>query len=250
MDQLIQILGVALVSFIAWTLSALAGGGSPFVLIPLINLVWGVAAVPPVITVGMLVGNGHRTWLFWRQVDWYLTAWYAPGAIVGAVLGAFAFTQIHLDWLELLLGLFLVFSLLACGLEPKPGSFQVKAWHILPAGFCKAFVSGLIGTTGPVLNPFYLNYGLVKEQLIATKAVHMVIIHCVKILTYAGFGAISGEEFWAGLAVGVMAVPANLLGKWILARINPQQFRRLVLGMMALSGLWMLWSEREFLWFW
>jgi uncharacterized protein len=234
------------VSFVAWLISTLAGGGSPFMLIPLVNLLFGPALVPPAITVGMFCGNAHRTLIFWREIDWKLTLWCAPGAIAGAILGAYTFTQIHLDWLQLLIGIFLLISIAGIGFDEKVSHFQVKAWYILPAGFLKAFVSGLVGTTGPVLNAFYINYGLVKEQLVGTKAVHMVIIHLVKIPTYAIFGAMSWQSVEAGLAIGLAAIPANLLGKYILSRyINAQQFRLVILATMGISGVWMLWQQRS-----
>lgn len=241
---------LAVVSFFAWVVSSIAGGGSPFVLIPLVNLMLGAAAVPPVITIGMFVGNAHRTLLFWRDIDWKLTLWYLPGALVGSVLGAYTFTQIHLDWLQIFIGIFLVGSFFLLGFEQKEPSFRVKAWYILPAGFLKAVVSGLVGTTGPVLNPFYVSYGLVKEQLLATKATHMTIIHSIKIVTYFAFGALSWQNIEAGLAIGLVAIPANLVGKYIVSRMQAHQFRQFVLGTMAIGGLWMLWGQRDFFHFW
>jgi uncharacterized membrane protein YfcA len=295
MSELMPIVYLSLVSFFAWIVSTLAGGGSPFILIPFVNLLIGAAAVPPVITIGMFFGNAHRVILFWREIDWKLTAWYAPGAIAGAILGAYTFTQIHLDWLQLVIAIFLITSAFLFELEKSPEKeaeninlklvddsmelekleellelnqlgelsglsdleqseliptkiqpkFQLKAWHIMPAGFLKAYVSGLVGTTGPVLNPFYLRYGLVKEQMIATKATHMTIIHFVKIITYGALAAISKEEIVAGLAIGLAAIPANLVGKYILKRMNHNQFRQLVLGFMAIGGLWMLWGQKD-----
>lgn len=237
------IVTLAIVSFFAWVGSTLAGGGSPFVLIPLVDLMLGTAAVPPVITLGMFIGNAHRIILFWHDIDWLLTAWYAPGAAIGAVLGAYAYTQVHLAWLQILMGLFLLLSIAGLGLTPQDTKFTVKAWYILPAAIAKAFVSGLIGTTGPVLNSFYLSYGLNKEQLLATKATHVVIIHTIKLLTYGVLGVLSLKMIGAGLVIGLAAIPANFLGRAILAKMNGQQFRLLVLSTMALSGLSLLWGS-------
>lgn len=47
-------------SFLAWFFSMLAGGGSPFILIPMISLLLGSTAVAPVITTGLLIGNTQR----------------------------------------------------------------------------------------------------------------------------------------------------------------------------------------------
>ncbi len=297
MTEIMPIVYLSVVSFFAWIISTLAGGGSPFILIPLVNLLMGAAAVPPVITIGMFFGNAHRVLLFWREIDWALTAWYAPGAIAGAILGAYTFTQIHLDWLQIVIAIFLIVSAVLFELEKSPEKtvaedkakhiklvdnskeleeieelieinqlgelselsnleqsalipemvkpkFQLKAWYIMPAGFLKAYVSGLVGTTGPVLNPFYLRYGLVKEKMLATKAAHMTIIHLVKIFTYGALAAMSKEQIVAGLAIGLAAIPANLVGKYILSRMSHQQFRQVVLAFMAIGGSWMLWQQR------
>jgi uncharacterized membrane protein YfcA len=128
--------------------------------------------------------------------------------------------------------------------QVKP-KFQLKAWHIMPAGFLKAYVSGLVGTTGPVLNPFYLRYGLVKEKMIGTKATHMTIIHVVKIITYGALAVMSKEQIVGGLAIGLAAIPANLIGKYLLTRMSPQQFRQIVLAFMVIGGSWMLWGQRN-----
>jgi hypothetical protein len=271
MSELTIIVYLSGVSFFAWIVSTLAGGGSPFILIPLVNLLMGASAVPPVITIGMFLGNAHRVMLFWRSINWELTAWYAPSAILGSFLGAYTFTKIHLDWLQLVIGIFLIISAILFLLEKETipnlkleqqslletesqeeesqhlikSKFELKAWHIMPAGFLKAYVSGLIGTTGPVLNPFYLRYGLVKEQMLATKATHVVIIHLVKIITYGAFSAMSREQVIAGLAIGLSAIPANLVGKYLLSRMSPQQFRQVVLAFMAIGGMWMMWGQRN-----
>jgi uncharacterized membrane protein YfcA len=201
----------------------------------------------------MFMGNAHRVFLFGQYIDWQLTLWYLPGAIAGAILGAYTFTKVHLEGLQLIIGIFLIVSAILFALEKrsdaiplievtgsvaednidesinqnilednslKPSFWTLQAWHIMPAGFLKAFVSGLVGTTGPVLNPFYLRYGLVKEQLVATKAAHMVIIHVVKILTYGIFAALSQPELIAGLAIGLAAIPANLVGKVLVDRLG------------------------------
>ena len=120
MSELTPIVYLSVVSFFAWIVSTLAGGGSPFILIPLVNLLMGAAAVPPVITIGMFFGNAHRVLLFWRDIDWVLTAWYAPGAIAGAILGAYTFTQIHLDWLQIVIAVFLIVSAVLFELEKSP----------------------------------------------------------------------------------------------------------------------------------
>jgi uncharacterized membrane protein YfcA len=246
---------LGLASFIAWFLSMLAAGGSPFVLIPLVTLLFGSPSVAPVITTGMLIGNVQRVVFFWRDIDWVVTLWYLPGACVGAVLGSYVFTQIHLEWLQLLLGAALVLMVIHYWLgqwlnkDNSPG-ITIHAWHFLPMGFLYAFGSGVVGSVGPVLNPAYLNYGLVKEKMIATKSFNVAIAHIIKIVTYAALGAFTSPYVLYGVIIGCAAIPANWLGKLVLARMSSEQFRHVVFTFIGMSGAFMMWQQRQFLWLW
>ena len=240
------VLLLVLASFIAWFISSLAGGGSPFIIVPMVNFLMDTQAVPPVVTTGMLLGNLQRTFMFWQEIDWELTWWYLPGAISGAILGAFVYTQTQLQWLQILLGLFLVSSVFSFGKAKKEKSFQIPGWFFLPAGFIYAFLSGLIGSLGPVLNPFYLNYGLVKERMIATKSAHVLVVHTAKIITYATLGVLTKSYLWYGLIIGITAIPANWLGQKVLKKISDEQFRQFVIALVTISGLLILWQQRDF----
>ncbi|MBV9387699.1 MAG: sulfite exporter TauE/SafE family protein [Chroococcidiopsidaceae cyanobacterium CP_BM_ER_R8_30] len=244
------VLLLALSSFVAWFVSSLAGGGSPFIIIPMVDFLLETQVVPPVVTTGMLLGNFQRVLLFWQDLDWQLTWWYLPGAVSGAILGAFVFTQTQLQWLQVLLGLFLVSSIFSFGFGRKERSFRVSGWFFLPAGFAYAFLSGLIGSIGPVLNPFYLNYGLVKEKMIATKSAHVLVVHVFKLATYAVLGALTIPELGYGLVIGLAAAPGNWLGQLALRRISEEQFRQFVVALVTISGLLILWEQRDFFAFW
>ncbi|MBE9181100.1 sulfite exporter TauE/SafE family protein [Oculatella sp. LEGE 06141] len=242
---------LGLVSFVAWFISMIAGGGSPLILIPLVSFLFGSDAIAPVITTGMLVGNAQRTLYFWQEIDWDITRWYLPGAIAGAILGAYTLTQIHVDWLPTLVGIALLLMVANYGLgkvlsQPK-APLPIKPWYFLPLAFCNAFGSGLIGSMGPILNPVYLSYGLVKERMIATKSVHVVVIHIVKLMTYAVLGTLTVPDLTCGLIIGLAAIPANWLGKRVLDKMSGDQFQQTVFAFVAVSGILMLWQQSSLL---
>lgn len=234
-------------SFVAWFISMLAGGGSPLVLIPLVTVLVGAQAVAPVITLGMLIGNLQRTVVFHQAINWQITRWQLPGALFGAVLGGYLFTQIQATWLQGILAIALLLMALNVWLGQGKLAVPVKAWYFLPLAASNAVLSGLVGSTGPVLNPIYLSYGLDKETLIATKSVNVALMHAVKLLTYVSFGAINPTNFTYGLVIGLAAIPANWLGQQVLKRMSSGQFRQVVLGFVVMSGAWMLWQQRSLL---
>jgi uncharacterized membrane protein YfcA len=240
------LIALIFVSAIAWLISTLAGGGSPMILIPVVSIWLGSQAVAPVVTLGMFLGNTQRAWLFWDKIDWRLTVWFTPGAIAGGILGAYAFTKIDVAWLEIAIGLFLILSVLGSNwMTPEKSNWRTPVWSFLPLGVVKAVISGLVGSSGQILNPFYLNYGLSKENLIATKSVNVLIIHTVKIITYVSLGVIKPEYLGYGLILSLAAIPGNLLGQQILQRMSGQQFRQVVLAMMLVSGVLMICQNGE-----
>lgn len=241
---------LTLTSFTSWLVSSLAGGGTPLLLIPVIGFCLGPAAVPPVLTTGMLIGHPQRVFLYWRHIEWRCVWWYLPGAVIGASLGAFVFTKIQLEWLPILLAFFLLLSTLSYGLGEGKKYEGIRTWHFLPAGFIFAFLSGLVGSAGPLLNPLYLNYGLVKEQMIATKSTHYIVVHVAKIITYAVFGALTLPYLWYGLIIGIAAFPGNWIGQLMLKKISEKRFRQLVATFVAISGIFIIWEQRYFLFLW
>lgn len=241
-------------SFVAWFFSMLAGGGSPLILIPLLTILLGTQAVAPVITTGLLIGNTQRSLFFWPKIDWRVTAWYLPGCLVGAVLGTYIFTQLQVEWLQTLIGIALLGMVLnywlkrSLKLSDRP--LTIKAWYFLPASFLNAVGSALIGSTGPIMNPMYFAYGLEKEAMIATKASNKAFLHLVKLISYGALGVLEPNHIGYGLIIGLGAVPANWLGKWVLERITNDQFQQMVFVFVAISGVLMIWEQRSLLFIW
>jgi hypothetical protein len=169
---------------------------------------------------------------------------------VGALIGCYGLTQIHVEGLQLLLGVGLLLMVVNYLLAPKESQFTVKIWYFLPLSLVNAIGSGLIGSTGPVMNPVYLSYGLEKEAMVATKAINKAALHLVKLGAYAAFGSLSQEYLAYGLIIGLGAIPANWLGKRVLEKMSAQQFQQLMFAFVAISGVAMIWQQRHFLTVW
>ena len=248
MSSALLIFLLASVSFAAWFVSMLVGGGSPLVLIPLVSLLLGAQSVAPVLTIGSVLGNVQRSALLWRHIDWSLTLWQVPGVVVGSVLGAYAFTQIEAEGLQVFVAIALIYMVVHSLLSDRINlpKITVKVWYFLPLGFLNAIASGLVGSTGPILNPAYLSYGLEKEQMVATRAASLTLTHTVKIVTYTALGVLSPALVGYGLIIGCAALPANWLGRKVLEKMSAEQFQLAVISFIGLSGVWMLWQQRAF----
>jgi len=221
---------------LAWFLSTIAAGGAATLLIPILGFLLGAQAVAPVLAVACLCANPSRVWLFRRDLDGKVCRWLLSGSLVGAFAGAFALTRISPDWVNSVIGLFLVSYVLQYRFGSSRQRFRLPAAGFLPVGFGTAFVSGLVGATGPVLNPFLLNYGLRNHALVATKALNYLVMQFTKITTYSLFGALNLELFGYGLFLGIGSVGGVILARRHLHRISTDRFTIYTLGLIAAAG--------------
>jgi uncharacterized membrane protein YfcA len=234
--------------YVAWLISILSGGGGALLLIPVLTWTLGPRAVAPVIAMVTLFDAPVRLRLFWQHVRWDVVRWYLPGAIAGALIGTFLFdrlaeTQAH--WLKILVGLFLISTVFQYAFGKRERSFRMRVWAFTPIGFVAALVSGVIGEAGPVLNPFYLNYGVQKEEMIGTKSFNSIGMQTTKLAGYFAFGVLLREFLIYGVVIGVAAAMASWTGKKMLGKMRSQLFRQMVIGVMVVTGCILLWEERH-----
>jgi uncharacterized membrane protein YfcA len=225
---------------IAFGFSTISGGGGAMLLVPFVSFFAPANAVAPIINIGNFIGRPARIFLFWQHIAWPVVFAYLPGALLGALIGGWLLKGLNLDWVQLLVGLFLISTLFQFKLGKKEQSFSMylPAFPIL--GFFVAALSTVAGATGAVLNPFFINYGVTKERLVATKAFNSFAVALIQIPTYYALGLLSRDVLTAGLAIGAGAFLGNYLGKKMLHKMTNRQFLIWVTAAMVFAGVVMV----------
>ncbi|MEQ9007974.1 MAG: sulfite exporter TauE/SafE family protein, partial [Ekhidna sp.] len=208
--------------------------------VPVLNWLIGVTHTAPVLNLGIFLGRPARLIIFWRNIKWRLCVYYAPAAIVGAWIGALLFKRADLSFLQILVGLFLISTVFQFRFGKTRKSFEFKEWYFIPLGLIVSVLGTMIGALGPVLNPFYLNAGLDKEALIATKTANSFFTGLAQISSYTFFGLLTTENWVFGITLGFGATLGSIIGKGYLKKIKSEQFRILVIAMMVISGVIMI----------
>lgn len=230
---------------VSWTISTFSGGAGSIVLLAVVTQLIRVKTVAPVITIASLMASPTRILVSWRRIEWPIVRWYLPGAVAGAVMGGWIFTRAGAPWLSLVVGLFLVSTPLQYRLGGRARSFPMRLPWFIPVSLAVGLISGVIGASSLVSVPFYLNYGLTKERMIATGSVHSLFIQLTKIATYGSLGVLSLGTAFEGVAAGAGAVLAICVTRRWLDDFKETWFRRLAILLMSASGLSMLWRSRE-----
>ncbi len=206
-----------------------------------------VKTIPPVVTIASLMASHTRILVSWKRIEWAVVRWYLPGAISGAVVESWIFTWENATWLGVIVGLFLVSTPIQYHLGGRARSFPMRLPWFIPVSLAVGVFSGIVGASGLISIPFYLNYGLTKERMIATGAVHSLFIQVTKIAMYGSLGMLTVGSIFEGAFAGFGAVTAIYVTRQWLDRFNEIWFRRLAILLMLISGLSILWQSRGLL---
>jgi uncharacterized membrane protein YfcA len=233
--------------FASWIVSTLSAGGGSVLLLLLLSWLLAGQPIAPVVAMASLAVSPARMILLWRHIDWQLVSWYVPGATIGAATGGWLFTRLTGPWLDLLVALFLISTAWQFRLGHRAASFSMRLRWFVPVSLASGSISALVGASGLLVNPFYLNYGLGREALLATRAVNSLVIQIAKLASYAAFGALTMPVHAHGVAVSL----GGMLAVWVanpwLAWLGNRRFREAAVLMMVMGGVMILWRRRDLL---
>ena len=233
-------LALILCGAIAWFISTIAAGGAATLLIPVIGFLLGAQYVAPIISLASICSNPARAWLFRDHIDWKVIAILMPGSLIGAFLGAWSFSFLDPKWIQIAIAIFLISYVLQYKFGSSRLKFSVKRYWFFPLGITISFLSGLIGAAGPILNPFMLNYGLEKEQLVGTKSINSLVMQLTKLTTYTFFGVLTLQIVIYGIMLGFGAIIGVVAARHHMFKIDHEQFHFYVMSVMFIAGVLML----------
>jgi len=228
-------------TLVAFVLSALCGGGAGLILIPILGHFLPLKSVPAALAIGTATNSFSRLLTFHQHIRWDIVRSFVPASLPAVWLGAWLLQYINPIYLELLMGLFLV-SNVAQLFRPAIQTQMppLSNYRLALVGFCVGFVSGLAGAVGLLFNSFYLNHGLTKEEIIATRATNEILLHIIKLILYSLFGLMTSQVFFIGAVIAAAAIASAWAMKWVVSRISIGAFKRIGYSAMVLSGVSLL----------
>jgi len=221
------------------TIGGVAGFGAGILLLPVAAWTLGIRAAVPVLTVTMLLGNLARIW--WSRHDLHggITLRFIAGAVPATAIGVMILAGASSDWLRRAIGAFLL-AAVPLRRVLTSGRLQVRAAHFPLIGGAVGLLSALVVTTGPVVTPFFLAYGLRRGAFIATEAMCAGAMHITRGLVFARYRMISGEILIIGLVLGATMFAGAWIGRRMLDRMSDRAFLAVIEVLLVGMGLQML----------
>jgi uncharacterized protein len=237
-----DLLIIAAALFLGGAVQSIGGFGAMLVAVPLVTLVLPLQTAVPLlatlgvpITVVVFYNNRHG-------IDWGEVARITAGALFGIPIGLWALGNVDSSIIMRSLGgLLIAYSLYALFIEPRLLSAPRDSRKSRPIlSFAVGLTSGALGGAFNTSGPPLIVYG---DWLRWPKERFKAIIQGIFITN--GSLVIAGHIYWGNikatmLPYAAVAFPGILLGLWAGHRIdgyiNPTQFRRIVLFMLAIMG--------------
>lgn len=192
-----------------------------------------LTALLPVATAMILHGmiqlcsNGWRAWLIREHISWPIVGRYLIGGVLAIAMLIFVMWRPEKHAVFIMLGLMAFVPWIpkqwfALDVE-KP--FQAEI-----LGFVAQALNTLAGVVGPVLDIFFVQTEMTRQQIVATKGATQVIAHLTKIIFWSVPVWMPADvELVPPVWLMAVAIPISMIGTWIgglvLHRMSDVSFR-------------------------
>lgn len=220
-------------------ISSLTGLGGGTVILAGMLLVFPPELAIPLHSFTQLTANSLRVGFFFKLINWRVVGAYAILMIPAAWMGAKLFHLIDPNWLKIIVGLFILFSLFPFSFTPTG---EPKLRTFVGLGAFSGFLGVFVGAVGPMVMPFFNRLKIERQGMLSTKSAGQALLQLSKIFAFWGAANIN---FMALKEHVLILVLASLLGVAISIpiskKISDEKFNliiNLLLGIIAVKILY------------
>jgi len=234
-------LGITLVLTTLGTsfLSAIIGMGGGVALLSILSFFLPFQVLIPLHGITQLTSNAYRTFLLRKHIVKRFFIPYVLGTPIGTFLAITIIKSFDKSISLTCISLLIFYTLF----KPKKlPPLKIPDWCWFFIGIVSAMLSILAGATGPLLAPFFVEAGIKKEEIIATKSSLQIIGHFLKIPTFLYLGF----DYLAYTIPILLMIAGSLIGTRLgvtkLGGIDESLFRKIFKTALFLAALRLIWK--------
>ncbi|AKT39242.1 sulfite exporter TauE/SafE family protein [Chondromyces crocatus] len=209
---------------LAGALTTVAGVGGGMLLLLVLSLVMSPAEALAITAPALFIGNFHRAYRYWSDVDRRTAKAFALGAVPGSLIGGVLVSSIPSTVLAWLLA---GSTALAVARALDLLHFQPPPALLTPAGFGIGAASATSGGAGLLLAPVLMATGLSGTAYVATGAAATTAMHAGRIFAYGASGLVTATTLAASAMLAASLLGGNLLGERARKHLNATRSRRI-----------------------
>ncbi len=223
-------------SLIAEILGTIGGFGSSTFFVPIANYFLDFQTVLGITAVFHVFSNISKIALFKNGLNKDIILRIGIPAVIFVIIGAFASKVINIHYLQLALGLFLLF-LSVLFLIKKEIKVEPTKRNGFIGGSLSGFFAGLLGTGGAIRGITMTAFNVEKSVFVATSAAIDFAVDISRSIIYFFNGYIHTHDLYLIPFLLIISIIGTYAGKIILEKIPQEKFRVLVLILILLVGI-------------
>jgi len=242
-DVTIILLAGAIV-FAGHAVKGISGFGSALFAVPLLLLILDVRFVTPVFLLFDFTSGAILVGANWRSINRRLLLLLLSGMLVGTGLGTWVLLSFSHEILQRVLGALVIGWALAMLLKEEPGGDSIAPSLGAYLAPLSGFLGGALGATFSVNGPpiiIYLSHVLEEKRVFrATLCGVFFADACYKMVLFTANQLITREVIRFALSMAPFLLAGVLVGSWLQRFLDEQLFRRIVAGILAVTGVILL----------
>jgi uncharacterized membrane protein YfcA len=225
-------------AFAAAAISGAAGFGGALLLLPILVATMGETFAVPLLTIAQFIGNFARVSFGLAEIQWKPVGLFLLGAVPLSILGAFSFIELPKELITRSIGgailIFVVINFF--------GKLEIKTStaFLVVGGSVVGFLSGLVGSAGPIGAAIFLSLGLTPVAYVASEAATALTMHGIKTIVYHQYIDFDREFWLLAMMLGVAMILGTWSAKRFIHRMPQEKFRRYVSFLLFVIASYML----------
>lgn len=221
------LLTIAAASFLTGVLHGSTGMAGGVVMAAILAHLIGIKAAVPVMTVALILSHTSRAVMYARDTDWSVAGRVLLFGVPTIVVGAIVFGKISATTVAIVFAAFLT------------ASFPLKYWArrhdirtgpvmLAAASSVWGMLAGNVIGPGFFLAPFLLGTGMNRLTFVGTLATVTLVMNVLKMSVFGVTDLISWELFFLGVAIGLITIPGNWVGRFVLKTMKDSDHRIII----------------------
>ena len=228
-----------LLTLLAEILGTIGGFGSSLFFVPLGQFFFDFQTVLALTGLLHVFSNTSKIYLFRKTIDWKIVLWLGLTSILFAIIGAVLTKVVDFQYTSLILGSFLICFSVFFLIKPKFSINPTKQNSVISGGIA-GFLAGFIGTGGAIRGLALASFNLEKSFFVGTSAMIDFGVDVSRTVIYLKQHYLQWNMLWYIPLLLITAFVGSYVGKLLLKKIEQETFKRIMLGLILLTGLSLL----------
>ena len=229
-----------IIIFVSSVLQTSTGFGFSILATPFLILLFDVREAIQINLLLSLVISGVLIYKIRQDVDWAIFRRFSVGSLAGLPIGIGIFLVANMTWLKIVVGILILVLTLLLILNFR--SRQTTRRDYVIGGLSGTFTTS-IGMPGPPVLLYFSGAGITKEILRATTLAFYLVIYAASFIVQVAFAGTSSIVWTQSFYALPVVLVGLVFGEWLFPKINQEQFRLFVYGLLLFTGGYLLWQQ-------